>query len=122
MVLCERGIRTFTDHTRNTLDVSIIPVVKKLTHLPILVDPSHAAGRRDTVAPLARAGIAAGADGVIVEVHCDADHALSDAAQSLYPDQFAVMVGDLRRIAGIVGRTLPEAASEQAPAGPVVAR
>ena len=85
VVLCERGIRTFTDHTRNTLDVGIVPAVKRLTHLPIIIDPSHAAGKRDKVAPLARAGVAVGADGLIVEVHCDPDHALSDGAQSLYP-------------------------------------
>jgi 3-deoxy-7-phosphoheptulonate synthase len=108
VVLCERGIRTFADHARNTLDVSVIPAAKKLTHLPIMVDPSHAAGRRDTVASLGRAAIAAGADGVIVEVHCDADHALSDGAQSLYPDQFATMAGELRRIAEVVNRTLAE--------------
>jgi len=106
VVLCERGIRTFADHTRNTLDVSVIPAAKKLTHLPIIVDPSHAAGKRDKVIPLARAGVAAGADGLIVEVHCDPDHALSDGAQSLYPEQFATMVDDLRRIAEVVGRTM----------------
>ena len=108
VVLCERGIRTFTDHTRNTLDISIVPAVKKLTHLPIIVDPSHAAGKRDKVVPLARAGVAVGADGVIVEVHCDPDRALSDGPQSLYPDQFAKMVNDLRKIAEIVGRTMYE--------------
>jgi 3-deoxy-7-phosphoheptulonate synthase len=108
VVLCERGIRTFADHTRNTLDVSIVPAVKKLTHLPIIVDPSHAAGKRDKVVPLARAGVAVGADGLIVEVHCDPDHALSDGAQSLYPDQFADMVKTLRGIAGFVGRTVYE--------------
>ncbi len=128
VVLCERGIRTFCDHARNTLDVSIVPAAKKLTHLPIIVDPSHAAGKRDMVAPLARAGIAVGADGMIVEVHCDPDHALSDGAQSLYPDQFAAMVGDLRRIAEIVGRTLYEPQTKQQPqkkqqpAGAVVAK
>ena len=106
VVLCERGIRTFAAHTRNTLDVGIIPAAKKLTHLPIIVDPSHAAGERDKVVPLARAGIAAGADGLIVEVHCDPDHALSDGAQSLYPDQFAAMVCQLRSIGQVLGRTL----------------
>jgi 3-deoxy-7-phosphoheptulonate synthase len=123
VVLCERGIRTFGDHTRNTLDVGIIPAVKKLTHLPIIVDPSHAAGKRDKVVPLARAGVAAGADGVIVEVHCDPDHALSDGAQSLYPDQFAAMVGQLRSIAGILGRTVrqPQSGKHQ-PAGTGVAK
>jgi 3-deoxy-7-phosphoheptulonate synthase len=111
VVLCERGIRTFTDHTRNTLDVSVIPAAKKLTHLPIIVDPSHAAGKRDKVIPLSRAGVAVGADGLIVEVHCDPDHALSDGAQSLYPDQFAAMVRELRRIAEVVGRTMYEPAT-----------
>jgi 3-deoxy-7-phosphoheptulonate synthase len=106
VVLCERGIRTFTDHTRNTLDVSIVPAVKKLTHLPILVDPSHAAGKRDKVVPLARAGVAVGADGLIVEVHCDPDRALSDGAQSLFPEQFDAMVQNLRGIAELVGRTM----------------
>jgi len=110
VVLCERGIRTFTDHTRNTLDVGIVPVVKRLSHLPIIVDPSHAAGKRDNVAALARAGVAVGADGLIVEVHCDADLAFSDGAQSLYPDQFGAMVRDLRGIAQIVGRTMYEPA------------
>jgi len=118
VVLCERGIRTFTDHTRNTLDVSIVPSVKKLSHLPIIVDPSHAAGARDKVAPLARAGVAVGADGLIVEVHCDPDRALSDGAQSLYPDQFAAMVESLRGIAGFVGRTM----FQPHPAGEVVAK
>ncbi len=126
VVLCERGIRTLRDHARNTLDVSIVPAAKKLTHLPIIVDPSHAAGKRETVAPLARAGVAVGADGMIVEVHCDPDHALSDGAQSLYPDQFAAMVGDLRRIGEIVGRTLcePQLQKPQTkhPAGAVVAK
>ncbi len=119
VVLCERGIRTFTDHTRNTLDVSIVPAVKRLTHLPIIVDPSHAAGKRDKVVPLARAGVAVGADGLIVEVHCDPDHALSDGAQSLYPDQFAAMVARPARIAGIVGRTMyqPQARLNPAHAG-----
>ena len=108
VVLCERGIRTFASHTRNTLDVSIVPAVKRLSHLPIIVDPSHAAGKRENVVALARAGVAVGADGVLVEVHCDPDHAFSDGAQSLFPEQFASMVGDLRKIAEIVGRSLPE--------------
>ena len=118
VVLCERGIRTFADHTRNTLDVGIIASVKKLTHLPIIVDPSHAAGKRDNVVPLARAGVAAGADGLIVEVHCDPDRALSDGAQSLYPDQFDAMVKNLRGIAALVGRTM----YEPRPAATVVAK
>jgi 3-deoxy-7-phosphoheptulonate synthase len=123
VVFCERGIRTFTDHTRNTLDVSIVPAVKRLSHLPIIVDPSHAAGKRDKVIPLARAGVAVGADGLIVEVHHDPDHALSDGAQSLYPDQFAAMVNDLRKIAEIVGRTLAEPQPKKIdPAGAVVTK
>jgi 3-deoxy-7-phosphoheptulonate synthase len=119
VVLCERGIRTFTDHTRNTLDVSIVPAVKRLTHLPIIIDPSHAAGKRDNVAPLARAGVAVGADGLIVEVHCDPDRALSDGAQSLYPHQFAAMVAELRGIAEIVGRTMYQRQPETKPAAAV---
>jgi len=120
VVLCERGIRTFADHTRNTLDVGIVPSVKRLTHLPIIIDPSHAAGKRDSVAPLARAGVAVGADGLIVEVHCDPDRALSDGAQSLYPLQFAAMVSELRGIAGIVGRTMHKSQRQLAPARSVV--
>jgi 3-deoxy-7-phosphoheptulonate synthase len=114
VVLCERGIRTFADHTRNTLDVGIVPAVKKLTHLPIVVDPSHASGKRDKVVPLARAAVAVGADGLIVEVHCDPDHALSDGAQSLYPAQFDSMVQNLRGIAELVGRTMYEPHSKTA--------
>jgi 3-deoxy-7-phosphoheptulonate synthase len=106
VILCERGIRTFADHSRNTLDVSLIPSAKRLTHLPIIADPSHAAGRRDNVAPLARAAVAAGADGLIVEVHCDPDRALSDGAQSLTPAQFDQMAANLRGIAPLVGRTM----------------
>ena len=89
VLLCERGIRTFERSTRYTLDISAVPVLKQETHLPVIVDPSHAAGRRDLVLPLARAAVAAGADGVIVEVHPDPDRALSDGGQSLYPEQFA---------------------------------
>ena len=88
MILCERGIRTFETYTRNTMDISAIPVVKKLSHLPIVADPSHGTGRRDLVPPMARAAVAAGADGLLMEVHHDPDHALSDGAQSLYPEQF----------------------------------
>jgi 3-deoxy-7-phosphoheptulonate synthase len=104
VILCERGIRTFESATRNTLDLSAIPVVKKLSHLPILVDPSHGTGRRDKVVPMARAAIAAGADGLLVEVHCDPDRALSDGAQSLYPDQFEHLMAELRIIAPAIGR------------------
>jgi 3-deoxy-7-phosphoheptulonate synthase len=109
VILCERGIRTFESATRNTLDLSAIPVVKKRSHLPILVDPSHATGRRDKVLPMARAGIAAGADGLLIEVHNDPDKALSDGAQSLYPEQFDRLMGELRIIAPVLGRTLPMA-------------
>ncbi|HWE84967.1 MAG TPA: 3-deoxy-7-phosphoheptulonate synthase [Terracidiphilus sp.] len=106
VILCERGIRTYETYTRNTMDISAIPIVKKLSHLPIVGDPSHGTGRRDMVAPLARAAVAAGADGVIVEVHPNADKAASDAAQTLYPDQFDTLMGELRLIARAVGRTL----------------
>jgi 3-deoxy-7-phosphoheptulonate synthase len=106
VVLCERGIRTFENATRNTLDISAIPVVKKLSHLPIIVDPSHGTGRRDKVPPMARAAIAAGADGLLIEVHNDPDKALSDGAQSLYPDQFDTLMKELRLIAGVIGRRL----------------
>jgi 3-deoxy-7-phosphoheptulonate synthase len=106
VVLCERGIRTYETATRNTMDIAAIPVVKKLSHLPILADPSHGTGRRDMVAPLAKAAVAAGADAILVEVHPDADKAASDAAQTLYPDQFEKLVGELRAIAAAVGRTL----------------
>ena len=106
VVLCERGIRTFENYTRNTLDISAIPVVKKLSHLPIIADPSHGTGRRDKVAPMARAAVAAGADGVIIEVHNDPDHALSDGAQSMFPAQFDRLMAELRIIAPAIGRTI----------------
>jgi len=106
VILCERGIRTFESYTRNTLDLSAIPVVKKLSHLPIIVDPSHATGRRDKVAPMARAAVAAGADGLIIEVHPDPDHALSDGAQSLWPEQFERLMTELELIAVAVGRRI----------------
>ena len=105
VILCERGVRTFADHTRNTLDLSVIPAVKHLSHLPIIVDPSHGTGRRDKVTPLARAAVAAGADGLIVEVHADPDRALSDGYQSLFPDQFAELMAEIAAIAGVLGRT-----------------
>ena len=104
VVLCERGIRTFESATRNTLDISAIPVIKKLSHLPIVVDPSHGTGRRDKVAPMARAALAAGADGLLIEVHNDPEKALSDGAQSLYPEQFEQLMKELRIIAQAVGR------------------
>src|SRR5262245_59045572 len=107
VILCERGIRTFEVATRNTLDISAIPVVKKKSHLPILVDPSHGTGRRDKVIPMARAAIAAGADGLLIEVHNNPEKALSDGAQSLYPEQFDTPMGELRIIAPVLGRTLP---------------
>ena len=104
VILCERGIRTFETYTRNTLDLNAIPVVKELTHLPVIVDPSHGTGIRNKVAPMARAAIAAGADGLIIEVHHDPDHALSDGPQSLYPDQYAQLVEQIRTIAAVLGR------------------
>jgi len=106
VVLCERGIRTFETSTRNTLDVSAIPVIHKVSHLPIIADPSHATGRRDKVSPMARAAVAAGADGLLVEVHNDPEKALSDGAQALYPAQFEQLMKELRIIAPAVGRTL----------------
>jgi 3-deoxy-7-phosphoheptulonate synthase len=106
VILCERGIRTFETYTRNTMDISAIPVVKKLSHLPMIADPSHGTGRRDKVAPMARAAVAAGADGLLIEVHPDPDHALSDGAQSLPPEQFDELMGQLRMIAPAVGRTI----------------
>jgi 3-deoxy-7-phosphoheptulonate synthase len=106
VILCERGIRTFETATRNTMDVSAIPVVKKLSHLPMVGDPSHGTGRRDMVLPMARAAVAAGADGLIVEVHPDPDRALSDGAQTLTPQQFAEMMQQVRAIAAAVGRSV----------------
>jgi 3-deoxy-7-phosphoheptulonate synthase len=106
VMLCERGIRTFETYTRNTFDVSAIPVVKKLSHLPMIGDPSHGTGRRDQVPPMARAAVAAGADGLLMEVHHDPDHALSDGAQSLTAGQFSDLMKQLRLIAAAVGRTI----------------
>jgi 3-deoxy-7-phosphoheptulonate synthase len=106
VILCERGIRTFETYTRNTMDISAIPVVQKLSHLPMMADPSHGTGRRDKVAPMARAAVAAGADGLLIEVHPDPDRALSDGAQSLRPEQFEELMGQLRMIAPAVGRTI----------------
>ena len=107
VALCERGVRTFADHTRNTLDLSVVPAVQRLSHLPILVDPSHGTGKRNKVAPLSRAAIAVGADGLIVEVHHQPDQALSDGIQSLYPEQFDDLMAQVRLIAPVVGRTVP---------------
>jgi 3-deoxy-7-phosphoheptulonate synthase len=106
VILCERGVRTFADHTRNTLDLSIVPAVRRVSHLPILVDPSHGTGKRDSVLPMARAAVASGADGILVEVHDHPEKALSDGPQSIYPDQFARMMDELERIAPVVGRNL----------------
>jgi len=106
VVLCERGIRTFENATRNTLDISAIPVIQKLSHLPIVVDPSHGTGRRDKVPPMARAAVAAGADGLLIEVHSDPEKALSDGAQSLYLEQFEQLMKELQMIAPAVERTI----------------
>jgi 3-deoxy-7-phosphoheptulonate synthase len=106
VILCERGIRTFETYTRNTLDIAAIPVIKKLSHLPILADPSHGTGRRDKVSPMARAAVAAGADGLLLEVHNDPEHALSDGAQSLHSEQFDQLMAELRMIAPAVGRSI----------------
>jgi len=106
VILCERGVRTFADHTRNTLDLSIIPAVQRLSHLPIVVDPSHGTGKRNKVIPLSRAAAAVGADGLIVEVHDNPDKALSDGMQSLYPEQFEELMAQVQQIAAVVGRTL----------------
>ena len=106
VILCERGIRTFETYTRNTFDIAAIPVIKKLSHLPMIGDPSHGTGRRDKVVPMARAAVAAGADGLIIEVHNDPDHALSDGAQSLDPPQFEQLMKELRMIAPAIGRKI----------------
>src|SRR5271155_4420111 len=107
VILCERGVRTFADHTRNTLDLSIVPAVQRLSHLPIIVDPSHGTGRRNKVLPLSRAAIAVGADGLIIEVHPNPDRALSDGAQSVYPDQFVELMDEIAHVASAVHRALP---------------
>ena len=118
VILCERGVRTFADHTRNTLDLSIVPAVQRLSHLPIVVDPSHGTGKRNKVTPMSRAAVAVGADGLIVEVHNQPDKALSDGAQSLYPEQFEELMVQVRQIAAVVGREVvpigTEAVSEPA--------
>ena len=106
VMLCERGIRTFEGYTRNTFDVSAIPVVESLSHLPIIADPSHATGRRDKVSPVARASIAAGADGLLIEVHSDPENALSDGAQSLYPEQLTKLMNEIKIIASAVNRSV----------------
>jgi len=114
VILCERGIRTFERYTRNTLDLTAVPVIKKLTHLPIIVDPSHATGIREKVSPMARASIAAGADGLIIEVHTEPDKALSDGPQSLYPEQFEQLMRDLYVIAPVVGKQVDYAYLDKA--------
>jgi 3-deoxy-7-phosphoheptulonate synthase len=106
VILCERGVRTFTDHTRNTLDLSVVPAVQRLSHLPIVVDPSHGTGRRNKVLPLSRASIAVGADGILVEVHHDPSKALSDGPQSILPEEFTQLMHEAREIAAVLGRTL----------------
>jgi 3-deoxy-7-phosphoheptulonate synthase len=106
VILCERGIRTFENMTRNTMDISAVPIIKKLSHLPIIADPSHGTGLRDKVIPMARAAVAAGADGIMVEVHHEPEKALSDGPQSIYPEQFAELMAQLRIIAPAIGRTL----------------
>jgi 3-deoxy-7-phosphoheptulonate synthase len=107
VALCERGVRTFADHTRNTLDLSVVPAVQRLSHLPILVDPSHGTGKRNKVTPLSRAAVAVGADGLMVEVHNKPDEAMSDGPQSLFPDQFDELMVQVRQIASVLGRTVP---------------
>jgi 3-deoxy-7-phosphoheptulonate synthase len=109
VILCERGVRTFDPATRNMFDLTAVPVVHSLSHLPIVADPSHGTGSRDKVIPMARAAVAAGADGILVEVHPNPDRALSDGAQSLFPDQFTELVAELRQIARAIGRTIAHA-------------
>ncbi len=116
VVLCERGVRTFADHTRNTLDLSVVPAVQRLSHLPIVVDPSHGTGKRNKVTPLSRAAVAVGADGLIIEVHNDPDRALSDGMQSLYPEQFDALMAQVRQIAAVLGRNVAEAGTPAATA------
>jgi 3-deoxy-7-phosphoheptulonate synthase len=106
VILCERGVRTFSDYTRNTLDLSIVPAVQRRSHLPIVVDPSHGTGRRNKVLPLSRAAVAVGANGLLVEVHHDPDHALSDGPQSILPEELKQLILEVRQIAGVLGRTI----------------
>jgi 3-deoxy-7-phosphoheptulonate synthase len=112
VILCERGIRTFDTYMRNTMDIAAIPVIKQLSHLPVMADPSHGTGRRDKVPPMARAAVAAGADGLLIEVHQDPERALSDGAQSIYPEQFARLMDEVRVIAPAVGRRIANAMLE----------
>ena len=106
VILCERGVRSFDTQARNLFDLTAIPIVQKLSHLPIMADPSHGTGLRDKVTPMARAAVAAGADGVLVEMHPNPDRALSDGAQSLHPEQLSELIAELRLIAGAIGRSL----------------
>jgi len=117
VILCERGVRTFSDHARNTLDLSIIPALRHVSHLPILVDPSHGTGRRDSVLPMARAAVAAGAGGIMVEVHNHPENALSDGPQSIYPAQFISMMDEIERIAPVIGRNLARSTPSRAAVG-----
>ncbi|MGC2108322.1 MAG: 3-deoxy-7-phosphoheptulonate synthase [Candidatus Korobacteraceae bacterium] len=121
VVLCERGVRTFADHTRNTLDLSVVPAVQRLSHLPIIVDPSHGTGKRNKVTPLSRAAVAVGADGLIIEVHPDPDRALSDGKQSLYPDQFDHLMAEIRQIANVLGRSVADPVSDPGARRPIPA-
>ncbi len=105
VILCERGVRTFADHTRNTLDLSAVPYVQRISHLPIVVDPSHGTGKRAKVLPLSRAAVAVGADGLLIEVHDEPEHALSDGPQAILPEMFGELILQLRRLAPVVGRT-----------------
>jgi 3-deoxy-7-phosphoheptulonate synthase len=109
VILCERGVRSFDPAARNMFDLTAVPIVHRLSHLPIIADPSHGTGLRDKVIPMARAAVAAGADGVLIEMHPEPDRALSDGAQSLYPDQFTQLVRELRAVAAAIGRSIPTA-------------
>ena len=106
VMLCERGVRTFADHTRNTLDLSAVPYVQRISHLPILVDPSHGTGKRAKVIPLSRAALAVGADGLLIEVHHQPDRALSDGPQAILPEMFQELMRQLARLAPVLGRTI----------------
>jgi 3-deoxy-7-phosphoheptulonate synthase len=116
VILCERGIRSFDTMTRNLFDLTAIPIVQRLSHLPMIADPSHGTGLRDKVIPMARAAVAAGADGILVEVHPNPDRALSDGGQSLFPDQFARLVTELRAISSAIGRAVAPPSGTVAPA------
>jgi 3-deoxy-7-phosphoheptulonate synthase len=121
VILCERGVRSFDPSTRNLLDLTAIPIVHKLSHLPIVADPSHGTGLRDKVTPMARAALAAGADGLLIEMHPNPDRALSDGAQSLYPEQFATLVEELEAVAVAIGRRVtPTVSNEKTPADRVL--